>query len=793
MKTKLKLFLELFVPVFIISAAVLSVLAWHEVKSELTTLKFRDFSNVLLKVKSIENHLNPVVLDLSFMVNHHNIQNFLDNSTEINKKMIQAEFLLSTTIKTYYDQIRYIDNEGMEIVRINYNNGNPSIVPEEKLQNKKERYYFKETINLDHGKIYASPFDLNIEGGKIEMPLNPMIRLGMTVFNRYQEKKGIVIINYRGELLLKEFAENAMINDAIILSGGNFWLINAEGFWLKGPEIEKEWAFMYENKKGQSFNGEYSDEWKTMRKTSSGQIINRNGLFSYCTIFPFSMELNTEKLYTSTNSLDSYPWKVISFIPNSIIRRQIATLIWKYVLILIFINILSFFGNLILISTRFKIEKTKENLQLLKEKRNSLQGLLLKIHQSEFQDLLTGLKEVVIATTKFLQIDYLSIWKMNKINTFITCMDVPVDTTIYPFSNRVIDVDKFSIYFEAILSGNQVVANDTYKHKATKEFKDTYLIQKDVVSTLDSPIWIHGKIVGILALAQKTKNRKWSVEDRDFAMQIASSIATMIETDERIKAEEKMQDAVKKAESASRTKSLFLANMSHEIRTPMNAILGFSEILLAKQQNDEDKEYLRSINSSGKTLLYLINDILDLSKIEADKVEIINKKVNILSIIDDMKLIFSQKVSIKNINYTTNISPDIPEFILIDETRLRQILLNVIGNAVKFTDKGFVKISLDSQISSEDPEYTYLIISIEDSGIGIPEESNDLVFKPFEQTGRGSLAKYGGTGLGLAITKRLLRLMNGSIEIIQKEDPGTIFQITFFNVKLILPKSDNNR
>ena len=273
-------------------------------------------------------------------------------------------------------------------------------------------------------------------------------------------------------------------------------------------------------------------------------------------------------------------------------------------------------------------------------------------------------------------------------------------------------------------------------------------------------------------------------------MQIASSIATMIETDERINAEQKMRDAVAKAEAANRIKSEFLANMSHEIRTPMNAILGLSEILLGKEQSDEDKEYLRSINSSGKTLLYLINDILDLSKIEADKVEIINKQVNILSIMDDMKRIFSQKVSEKKLDYITEISPIIEEIVFIDEIRLRQILLNVIGNAVKFTDKGFIKISLDSQASLENADSTSLIINIEDTGIGIPVESRAHVFDPFEQTGKGSLAKYGGTGLGLAITKRLLKLMNGSIEIIHKENPGTIFRITFLNATPILSESD---
>ena len=309
---------------------------------------------------------------------------------------------------------------------------------------------------------------------------------------------------------------------------------------------------------------------------------------------------------------------------------------------------------------------------------------------------------------------------------------------------------------------------------------------------LDTPIWNHGKILGIFCLAYRNEKRRLSIEEQNFAIQIASTIATLFETDNRIKAEKEMRNAVEKAETANRVKSEFLANMSHEIRTPMNAILGFSEILLRKTQNEEDREYLQSINSSGKTLLYLINDILDLSKIEAEKVEIINRQINILSVLDDIKHLFSKKVSEKNLKYIVEVSPDSEKIVFIDEVRLRQILLNVIGNAVKFTEEGFIKVSLNTRVSREDADSTTVIIDIEDTGMGIPAKNRKQVFDPFEQTGKGSLAKYGGTGLGLAITKRLLKLMNGSIEIVDKKTPGTIFRVTFFDVKPTSSASNRN-
>jgi len=469
MKTKLKLFLKSFIPIFILSVIVLSLLAYIEIKNKNTALKLLEFRNILVKVKSIENHLDPVIVDLTFLSTHYNLYNFLENSTEINKQKLQAEFYLSSTIKTYYDQIRFINNEGMEVVRVNYNNGNPLIVPDDQLQDKHDRYYFKKTITLNREEIYASPFDLNVEGGKIEMPVKPMIRIGMPVFDRLNKKRGIIVINYRGELMLKELAENAMLDGTVILSEGHFWLINSDGFWLKGPKPQEEWAFMYDNETEKSFSNEYSFEWNQIAVNTSGQIRNKNGLFTYSTVFPFSQKPNREENINSLKSIDNYHWKVISFIPNSILNAKTMELIWKYILILFFINILSLFGNLILATARLKIKESEENSKLLQEKRNSLQTLLLKIYQSEFPDLNSSLTAIINTASESLGSDYISIWRMNKDNTSITCMELPEGLKPHPNTGMSIIIDSNSNYFSSILAGKQIVADVALEHSDTKE------------------------------------------------------------------------------------------------------------------------------------------------------------------------------------------------------------------------------------------------------------------------------------------------------------------------------------
>ncbi len=247
---------------------------------------------------------------------------------------------------------------------------------------------------------------------------------------------------------------------------------------------------------------------------------------------------------------------------------------------------------------------------------------------------------------------------------------------------------------------------------------------------------------------------------------------------ERKRSAENLRLAKEDAEAASRTKSEFLANMSHEIRTPMNAILGFTEILSGQLENQQQKEYLAAIQSSGRSLLGLINDILDLSKVESGKMELENTAISPQSIFEEMKQIFSQKTLEKGIDFEVDVDLGLPKAIILDETRLRQVLFNLVGNAIKFTDSGYVKLAVTCRFLEESQSSVDLIFSVEDSGIGIPEDQCESVFNAFEQQQGQSNAKYGGTGLGLAITKRLVNAMGGDISATSSVGKGSIFHVT---------------
>jgi two-component system, sensor histidine kinase and response regulator len=293
-----------------------------------------------------------------------------------------------------------------------------------------------------------------------------------------------------------------------------------------------------------------------------------------------------------------------------------------------------------------------------------------------------------------------------------------------------------------------------------------YTLGHRIISTSGAILWVEASIRALYAQDGKSKGFVGVVQD----------------ITERHEAAERLREAKEAAEAANRAKSEFLANMSHEIRTPMNGILGMTELALDTELTGEQREYLGMVRSSAISLPGIINDILDFSKIEAGKLELESSPFSLMDCIEEALFPLAVRAHEKGLELTWAVDPQIPERLMGDATRLRQVLINLAGNAVKFTKEGEVSLRAERLQSTEGKEQVQFVV--EDTGIGIPEEKQRKIFEAFTQADASTTREFGGTGLGLSISMKLVRLMGGEIWVESRAGAGTKF---CFTVKLDLP------
>jgi len=310
--------------------------------------------------------------------------------------------------------------------------------------------------------------------------------------------------------------------------------------------------------------------------------------------------------------------------------------------------------------------------------------------------------------------------------------------------------------------------------------KDLYLWEQqgeavdEVIREFKKYDKVSAKTISLRSLTGKKIEGVLSIIPLNFDGQ-AAYLNIVVNLNERIALEHQLELARDKAERANKAKSEFLANMSHEIRTPMNAIIGFTELLHEQVKDSKLQNFVATIKSAGNSLLMLINDILDLSKIEAGKISINLQPVDPEKIFEDIANIFVMSARNKNLDLLLEVDSNIPHSLLLDAVRIRQVLFNLVGNAVKFTDAGFVKIKATAENANKIASSVDLRIEVIDEGCGINEQDLDNIFDNFKQQQGQNIRKYGGTGLGLTISRRLTHLMGGELSVESKLGKGSTF------------------
>lgn len=277
-----------------------------------------------------------------------------------------------------------------------------------------------------------------------------------------------------------------------------------------------------------------------------------------------------------------------------------------------------------------------------------------------------------------------------------------------------------------------------------------------------------GEILGVVVVARDITEQK-RIEKELIEAKVFAELATAIAEQAKIKAE----SATKIAEDAVKAKQQFLSNMSHEIRTPMNAIIGFTKVVMKTDLSLKQREYLTAIKISGDALIVLINDILDLAKVDAGKMIFEKMPFKMAASIAAMLHLFETKIQEKNLELVKEYDDKIPEVLIGDPVRLHQIILNLVSNAVKFTNRG--KITVSIRLLHENENKVTIEFAVKDTGIGISENKLDRIFEDFQQASSGTSRLYGGTGLGLAIVKQLVEPQGGSIAVKSKINEGSTF------------------
>jgi PAS domain S-box-containing protein len=330
----------------------------------------------------------------------------------------------------------------------------------------------------------------------------------------------------------------------------------------------------------------------------------------------------------------------------------------------------------------------------------------------------------------------------------------------------------------------KIIINDkkplSYENKNYSKDGNEYWVLTSLTPTLDEK----GNVEKIISIDSDISKQKIAEKDLILANIIAEQSIYKGNM-----ALEELHKAKKQLEESLKVKEQFLANMSHEIRTPMNAIIGFTNLLLKSEHTSENMQFLNAIQTSGENLLVIINDILDFSKLESGKITFENIEFKLPQIINTLVALMQPKANEKNIKLLIEIDENIPENLLGDPTRLNQILTNLVGNAIKFTNSGEVKIAVSLLNKNEDK--IELKFGVKDTGIGIATESFDKIFDSFTQGANDTARKYGGTGLGLTITKQLIELQGGKISVSSKINEGSLFSFTL-NFKQNLKKHTTN-
>ncbi len=382
----LKRFLAIFIPMAAIAGAVAFYIYHLDVKGEKALLSVQEKNNVEFKARTVSENVSNAIGDLIYISRSKDLREMPErwdmprSIIEGWRSSLAGEFLGFSSAMGLYEEIRYLDESGMEVVNVKSRNGKAFIVPDRELRNRSDTACFKGAFSLDREMVYASPLDLMADGGKVEDPATPVIRFSTPVFDRRGRKRGIVIVNYFGKKIIEDLKKSSLV------APGEVMLLNAEGYWLSGPNPADEWAFMYPDKKDRTFAKEYPIAWERVSREESGQIETPKGIFTFTTVYPLREAENAVRGISGggTPPARGYGLKVVSFVSRSAMKEKTgaysATVFRLYAVLLAAMAASALYMSVLNARRRLAEEELKEK------------GLALERSNAELKDLNASLE-----------------------------------------------------------------------------------------------------------------------------------------------------------------------------------------------------------------------------------------------------------------------------------------------------------------------------------------------------------------------------------------------------------------
>ena len=728
-------FLVIFVPLAVLSTLAAGYLFVQEVDDQKDTLISDSLIDVASNSRSIARTLAGNARNVMYLAADPELitaSGTLSYSPNLDK--LAASFMRFSSAHPTYFKIRWIDDLGAEVMVVRNMEGQISLVGKNDLEDKRDRYYFQESMGLKPGEVYVSPLDLDIEHGKIIEPYLPVIRISTPVMDAKQRRHGILIVTLNAKDLLSR------VSSDLTPSRLETMLLNKEGYWLKSEHHEHEWGFMFNQPK--TLGAEHPAAWAKISASDRGNFEDDDGLWTFDTVYPLKTGLNkiAENAFPlhTKNNVGEYYWKVVSHVPRNQILNLHSRILKSTAIESIAALLLLLLGSWYFAKMRASQLKAKRDLDAV-EREHATQKATRDVEARRYAILNTVADGVI---------------------TF------DAEGAVEEFAANAEHV--FGYRSDEITGKNigMLIPQVGYELKAGQLLP--LHSNRDAFSG-DSVQYIEGRRKNGSSFPVELAVSEMELGNRRFYTCMVRDIS------KRVRSRQELIAAKQEADAANKAKGEFLANMSHEIRTPMNSIIGFSHLCLQTELTGIQRDYLEKVYYSSSLLMDIINDTLDYSKIESGKLEIEKTAFNLDDVLENVAFNISLRAEEKHLLFLIDNGIAIPQSLVGDSLRLGQVLSNLASNAVKFTDAGLVEIKVEAERRAANQ--VMLRFLVKDTGIGMSDEQIGRLFQSFSQADLSTTRKYGGTGLGLAISKRLVELMGGRIEVESQLGKGSLFSV----------------